>query len=346
MVIGGKRMKSDLMTGTRKTAILLLSLDQSLASEVMGKLPREKMEQVALAIANADHVTREEQEAVLNEFRSAFVSRPLIQPAGPETARELLERTIDQANVGPIEQRLDGQLEAGPFAFLHNRHSDDVRRIIEQEHPQTIAVIAARLPANLASQVLAGFSPSQQAEIVGRLARLGPTDADVLAEIATLLQMRSNRKEVRVQGLDHAAEVLHESERTSSQAILNTLEQKDSNIAETIRDSLFSFQDLANLNDETLETILKETAESPWAVALKGCSESLRQRVINRLPTTVGDALKTEIKSIGPLRLSDITAGQKQIARAILMLEANRQVELPLTKNYRHKANDRIARTG
>ncbi len=339
-------MKTDLMNGTRKTAILLLSLDQSLASEVMGKLPREKMEQVALAIANADHVTREEQEAVLNEFKTAFVSRPLMQPAGPETARELLERTIDQANVGPIEQRLDEQLEAGPFAFLHNRHSDDVRRIIEQEHPQTIAVIAARLPANLASQVLAGFSPSQQAEIVGRLARLGPTDADVLAEIATLLQIRSSRKEVRVQGMDHAAEVLHESERTMSQAILNTLEQKDSNIAETIRDTLFSFQDLDNLNDETLETILKETAESPWTVALKGCSESLRQRVIKRLPTKVGDALKTEMKSIGPLRLSEITAGQQQIARAILILEANGHIELAAPKVNRIKANNRIVRTG
>ena len=339
-------MKTDLMDGTRKTAILLLSLDQSLASEVMGKLPREKMEQVALAIANTDHVTREEQEVVLNEFKAAFVSRPLIQPAGPDTARELLERTIDQASVEPSEHRLDQQIEAGPFAFLHSRHSDDVRRIIEHEHPQTIAVVAARLPPGLASQVLAGFSPSQQAEIVGRLARLGPTDADVLTEIATLLQIRSGRKPVRARGADHAAEVLHETERTASHAILNSIDQKDPGVAKTIRESLFSFQNLASLSDETLETILQETTDCPWAVALKGCSESLRQRLIRRLPEKMGDALKTEMKSVGPLRLSEITAGQEQVARAILVLEADGQIELPAPKVNRHKTNDRIANAG
>ncbi len=339
-------MKTDLMDGTRKTAILLLSLDQSLASEVMGKLPREKMEQVALAIANADHVTREEQEVVLNEFKAAFVSRPLIHPAGPDTARELLERTIDQTSVEPSEHRLEEQIEAGPFAFLHNRHSDDVRRIIENEHPQTIAVVAARLPPSLASQVLAGFSPSQQSEIVGRLARLGPTDADVLTEIATLLQMRSGRKLVRAQGVDHAADVLHETERTTSHAILHSLDQKDPSVAKTIRESLFSFQDLASLNDETLETILQKTTECPWAVALKGCNESLRKRIIARLPATIGDAIKTEMKSIGPLRLSEITAGQQEVARAILQLEANDQIELPSPRVNRLNANNRIAKTG
>ena len=339
-------MSTDLMNGTRKTAILLLSLDQSLASEVMGKLPREKMEQVALAIANTDHVTREEQEVVLNEFKAAFISRPLIQPAGPETAREQLERTIEQTSVGPPEHHLEEQVEAGPFAFLHNRHSDDVRRIIEHEHPQTIAVVAARLPPGLASQVLAGFSSSQQAEIVGRLARLGPTDADVLTEIATLLQMRSGRKLVRTQGVDHAADVLHESERTSSHAILHSLDQKDPSVAKTIRESLFSFQDLASLSDEILETILQATSECPWAVSLKGCSESLRQRIIKCLPAGISEALKAEMKSVGALRLSEITAGQQQVARAILVLEANGQIELPAPRVNRHKANDRIAKTG
>jgi flagellar motor switch protein FliG len=334
------------MEGTRKTAILLLSLDQSLASEVMGKLPREKMEQVALAIANADHVTREEQEVVLNEFKAAFVTRPLIQPVGPDTARELLERTIDQTSVGPPEHRLDEQIEAGPFAFLHNRHSDDVRRIIEHEHPQTIAVVTAMLPPGMASQVLAGFSPPQQAEIVGRLARLGPTDATVLTEIATLLQMRSGRTPVRPRGVDHAADVLHETERTTSHSILNSLDQKDPGIAKTIRESLFSFQDLSGLSDETLETILLETTECPWAVALKGCSESLRQRLITCLPEKMGDALKSEMKSVGPLRLSEITAGQQQVAFAILGLEANGQIELPAPKVNRHKPNDRLPAAG
>src|SRR4051794_15444514 len=106
------------MDGTQKSAILLLSLDQGLAAEVLGKLPREQVERVTLAIASAEHVTREQQDAVLNEFKTLFLNRPLMHPSGPEAARELLERTLDQNDVEPLQHRIEQQVQAGPFGFL------------------------------------------------------------------------------------------------------------------------------------------------------------------------------------------------------------------------------------
>ena len=165
-------MKSDFIDGTQKAAILLLSLDQAMAADLLGRLPRDQVERIALAIANAGAVTREQQEGVLQEFKLAYDSRPLMQTPGSETARELLERSLDQNEIEPTQQRLDERVHAGPFAFLHSRHPDDIRKLVENEHPQAIAVIAAQLPSNLASQVLAGLESNLRVDVLGRH---GPT---------------------------------------------------------------------------------------------------------------------------------------------------------------------------
>ena len=282
-----------------------------------------------MAIANAEQVTREQQDAVLVEFKAAFLNRPLIHPAGPEAARELLERTLDQNDVEPMQQRIDDQVQAGAFGFLHNRHPDDIRHLIFEEHPQTIAVVAAQLPPSMAAQVLAGFGADRQADILARLAQLGPTNSEALDEIAASLEARMGQIPKRTGGVSRAADVLREATRPTSRSVLKTIDQRDAVLAESLRESLFTFNDLGSLNDETLKVILEQTADSQWAVALKGSSESLRQRVFKSLSPGMVQGLKDEMSSAGPLRLSEITSVQHQIAEAILMLDQDGQIQLP-----------------
>lgn len=322
----------DPVEGNRKTVIVLLSLDQSLAADVLGKMSREHVERITLAIAGVDNVTREEQEAVLEEFKSAFASRPMMQPAGPWTARELLERTLDRNDVEPIKQQIEEQIESGPFAFLRTRHADDIRRLLHDEHPQTIAVVCAQLPSGLAAQVLAGFDAEVQADILSRVARLGPTDPDLIVEIASLLQERMGRHVVRRGGMTRAADLLHEASRSASHSVLQAIERRDVHLAGTLRESLFSFKDIESLDPTTLQTVLEKTDHCQWAVALKGSPESLRQRVFSSLSKNVSRALKNEVNSLTPLRLSEITVVQKQIADTILKLDQENQIELPRSK--------------
>ena len=335
-------MKHESMDASQKVAIVLLSLDQGLAAELLGRMPRDMVERVTLAIANTGDVTRDQQESVLYEFKSAFLSRPLMQPTGPETARELLERTLDQSEVEPIQQRFEEQVFAGPFAFLHTRHADDIRLLIEIEHPQTIALIVAQLPPGLSARVLAGFESVRQAEIIGRLAVIGPTDAETLTEIATLLQNRIGKRPVRTGGIVHVAEVLREAERTTTASVMKQIDQKDPHLADSIRNSLFSFQDLSSLDEDILAIVLQETSDCPWAVALKGCSEKLSQRIFRLLPSDIGKGLKREMSSAGPLRLSEISSAQQEIAKAILALEVDGRIELPATISKKQKPADRF----
>ena len=328
-------MITDSLEPTQKVAIMLLSLDQGLAAEVLGRMPREMVERVTLAIANAGNVTREQQESVLNQFKSEFVSRPLMQPGGATTARDLLERTLDQDELEPVQERFEEQVQAGPFAFLHLRDADDVRMLIEVEHPQTIAVITAQLPPGLSAKVLAGFDPVRQAEILGRLAEIGPTDTETLEEIATILQNRIGKMPRRIGGVHRAADVLRQSDRSTSNSLIKLMNRKHAESAQSIRQSLFSFKDLAVLDDPTLTVVVQETIHFPWAIALKGCSEKLCQRICRSLPTKAGKELSRKWNSTGPLRLSEISGVQHQITEAILALEEDGKIELPAQESKR-----------
>lgn len=316
------------MDGARKTAILLLSLDQTTAADVLRHLPREQVERVTLAVANAENVTRDEQEAILNDFKLAFVSRPLIHSAGPETARELLERSIDQTEVEPMQMRIDEQIESGPFAFLHNRHVDDIRRLIENEHSQTIAVVLAQLPPPLAADVLSGFPAETQSDVLGRLARLGPADINVLEEISALLKSRIGPVPVRTGGVTRAANMLRATSRSKS--VLDLIEQRDSILAGTLRASMFSFEEIQTFDQSMMQVVLQNTDHCRWAVALKRASENLRQHVRANLNAQLAQAIDEEMTSIGPIQLSEITAAQTEIIASILELEHADQIELPM----------------
>ncbi|WP_010582713.1 FliG C-terminal domain-containing protein [Schlesneria paludicola] len=314
--------------GDRQAAILLLSLDQSLASELLGKLTREKVEQITFAIAKADNITRDEQERVLSSFQTSFLSRPLVQPAGPETARILLERTLERDDVEPALVKVEAQVAAGPFAFLHHRHADEIRQLIQDEHPQTIALVTSQLSPPLAAQVLSGFSAEAQADLLGRVSRLAATDLDVLADIAALLHDRLGRIPVHTGGVARAAKMLSAADSSSAASLMRTIETRDSTVADALKDELFSFSDLALIDDATLRLVMQRTGQFRWAVALKGVSTGLRQRIFSCVASPLAMALKREINAMGPLPLSEITVVQRQIAAAIRGLAIEEEIPL------------------
>ena len=313
----------------RQSAIILLSLDRTLATDVLAKLPREQVEQITFAIAKAENVTRDEQERVLRSFQAAFLARPLMQPAGPETARNLLERTLEQDDVDAVQQSIDLQVKAGPFAFLHHRHPDDIRQLIQDEHSQTIALVISQLSPPLAAQVLAGLAPVVQADVLGRIARLGPTDIEVLTDIASLLGQRIGRTPIRTGGLEHAADLLQETRPALADSVLRTLDQRDSKSADAIKDELFSFNELELLDDATLRLVLERTNQFRWSVALKGASVNLRQRILGSVASPLAKALRSEFESMGPLPLSEISIVQRQIAATIRDLSEAAEIPLP-----------------
>lgn len=221
-------------------------------------------------------------------------------------------------------------VEAEPFDFLCDRHPDDIRDLLDAEQPQTIAVIAAQLSPALSAAVLAGFAPDRQADVLQRVARLGPTDSEILTDIAAVLKERLVPPRVRAGGLQHASAVLRESPRSKVRSMLTSLEEHDSDLADELRQTLFTFDDLLKLDDETLRIVLQETDDRQWALALKASPEPVRQKVLGCLAAPVAEAFKREMESLGPVRLSEMTSVRQQIADSIRRLEDSGLIQIPL----------------
>ena len=318
------------MHNTHKAAILLLSLDQSLAAQVLGHLPRELVERATLAVAEAEEVTLEQQNTVLSEFRSRFHTMPRLRRGGPESARQLLAQTVGDDAAAPIQERVEQTRDAGPFSFLTSRHADDIRPLLIDESPQVIAVVAAQLPPALSAAVLAMFPVDRQADVLQRISRLGPTDPEILADIAASLKSRIGQPTVRKGGLSRAAALLRDSPRTTSRSMLAALDDQSADLASELRQTLFSFDDLLKLDADTMRLILQETDDRQWAMALKVSPEPVRRKVLGCLSPHVAQAMKDEMESLGPIRLSEMTAVRQQIADSIRRLEDAGMIALPV----------------
>lgn len=327
------------MSGVQKAAALLLSLDKNLVAQVLGLLPTDQADQARNALAAASTPVGDELNLLLLDFKVRFQSRPILPRKAPTELREppdlIGESTASRRPLPPEapipEPQPRVEAIAGPFAFLEGRHPDDIRLLLREEQSQTIAVIAAQLPPALSAAVLAGLAPDRQAEVLQRVAQLGPTDAEILVDIAAALKDRLTPPRVRAGGVPQAAELLRRTPRPVTRSMLTALDEQDADLADELRQTLFSFDDLLKLDDETLRIILQETDDRQWALALKASAAPVRQKVLSCLPPVVAKAFKDEMESLGPVRLSEMTAVRQQIADSIRRLEDSGLIALPVS---------------
>jgi flagellar motor switch protein FliG len=331
------------MNGVRKAAILLLSLDKSLAAQILALLPRDQLEAATIAVARAENPQAEELSSVLVEFKTRLQSKPSL-PKRPEMTRQqtVVADEVSVVAVDATPTRTTGRgaavsaakspppVEISPFDFLTGQHVDDVLQLLQDEQAQTIAVVASQLTPAFSASVLAGLQPDRQADVLQRVARMGPTDPEILSDIAQVLKERLGRPRVRAGGVSHAAAVLRESTKAASRSMLTNLDDQDSGLADELRQTLFSFDDLLKLDDETLRVVLQETDDRQWALALKASPEPVRQKVLSCLPSRVAAAFKVEMDSLGPVRLSEMTTVRQQIADSIHRLEDAGLIVLPV----------------
>lgn len=312
------------MDSVRKAAILLLSLEKPLAAEVLSQLPRDQVEQLTMEIARVDEVTREEQEQVLAEFEEHFQNLAPIE-RGVSFANELLEQSLGKDNAGQILANLKHSMNATPFSFLQKAGASNLLTFVSEEHPQTIALIMAHLPEQMAAEVLSGLPSNKQLEVIRRLATMEQTSPEVIAAVEKTLQGRMtstfNQQAEKKGGVTTVAHILNVTDRMTNKGILESLEQTDAELADEIRRLMFVFEDLLKLDDKAIQALLKEVDNNQWAVALKGASDEIRTKIFSNLSQRAAEMLKEEMEYLGPVRVSDVEAMQQQIVDVVRRLE-------------------------
>ncbi|MCG6154505.1 flagellar motor switch protein FliG [Rubinisphaera margarita] len=317
------------MDSIRKSAILLLSLEKPLAKEVIAQMPREIVEKVTLQIAKLKNVTREEQEKVLDEYYSAVRERTPMEQGGMATVDELLKDSMGEIG-GAILENVRQSMNSVPFGFLHKVGADNLLTFIVEEHPQTIALIMSHLPPSQAAEVLSGLPANKQLDVIRRIANMEQTSPEVIEDVEKSLEVRMlstiNQQLEKAGGVPIVAEILNLTDRMTNRGILENLEEEDNDLADEIRRLMFVFDDLLKLDNKAIQSLLKEVDNSQWALALKGASEEIREKILSNLSQRASDMLREEMEFLGAVRVSDVEAMQSQIVDAVRRLEDSGEI--------------------
>jgi flagellar motor switch protein FliG len=308
----------------RKAAVLLMSLPQEEAAQVMGKLLPKQVEAVSIEIAKLGSVTGDEQSSVINEFANAGPGMLSAGAGGLDVAKSLVEKALGK-NAGSTLDNMRQQIEAVPFGFLHKVDSQNLLTFIVDEHPQTIALILAHLPATLAANILGGLPSERQLAVVRRVANMGQTNPEIIKEVEQGLSSRMSsimsQQFEKAGGVPQVAQVLNVIDRATERALLENLAQEDPELVEEIRRLMFVFEDINKLANKDLQTILKNVETSQWALALKGASEELRTRILGNMSERAAAGLKEEIEFLGAVKRSAVEQMQQQIVDVVRKLQ-------------------------
>ena len=319
------------MSDIRKAAILLTALPEEEAASVMGRLDAKQVEQVSIEIARLNSVTADDQEAVILQFAESNPGSAGTDAGGMDRAKSLVQRALGK-NANDTIDNIRQSIEAVPFAFLRHIDSQNVLTYIIDEHPQTIALILSHLPPASSAAILAGLPPERQLSVVQRIAEMGQTSPEIIEEVERGLERRMSS--VMSQSFENAggvgavAEMLNVSDRSTERALLENLSQDDPELVEEIRRLMFVFEDINKFNDKDIQLVLKNVENSQWALALKGASSDLKEKIFGNMSQRAGEMLREEMEFSGAVKLSVVEGKQQEIVDIIRRLEDSGELEL------------------
>lgn len=319
------------MSDIRKAAILLTTLPEEEAASVMGRLDSKQVELVSIEIARLNGVTADDQESVIMQFAESNPGAAGTDSGGMDRAKALVQKALGK-NAGDTIDNIRQSIEAVPFAFLRQIDSQNILTYIIDEHPQTIALILSHLPPASSAAILAGLPPERQLSVVQRVAEMGQTSPEIIEEVERGLERRMSS--VMSQSFENAggvgavAEMLNVSDRSTERALLENLSQDDPELVEEIRRLMFVFEDLNKFNDKDIQLVLKNVENSQWALALKGASSELKEKVFGNMSQRAGEMLQEEMEFSGAVKLSVVEGKQQEIVDIVRRLEDTGELEL------------------
>jgi len=319
------------MTGKDKAAMLLISLGPEISSEVLKHLRDEEIEQLTLGIANVHQVPAETRDVIFDEFHQMCVAQDYIAQGGIEYAKEVLEKALGSQRAVEILQRLTSTLQVRPFDFVRKTDPAQLLNFIQNEHPQTIALIMAYLNPDQASAVLSVLPPDQQAEVARRIAIMDRTSPDVIREVESVLERKLSslvmEDYAKAGGVDSVVEVLNRVDRGTEKTIMEALEIQDPELAEEIKRRMFLFEDITLLDDRAVQRFLRDVDLSrDLPMALKAASDEVAAKIFKNMSKRAVEMLKENMDFMGPVRLRDVEECQQKMVNLIRKLEEDGEI--------------------
>ncbi|RMH11103.1 MAG: flagellar motor switch protein FliG [Planctomycetota bacterium] len=308
-----------------KAAILLLALGNEAAASVLKALPAESVEEVTRELAGLGRVSRELKAAVVEEFYHTVIATGLAQEGNLEYAKSLLKESLDPKVAERVLSQIQTQVQKTPFSFLQRAESENLLTFIQDEHPQTIALIICHLSHHKAAEILVGLPMQKQIEVIKRIANMEQTNPEVIREVERGLESRLSNMLMqsmeKAGGVPTVAEILNLADRATEKSIMEGLEADDPDLVEQIRRLMFVFEDIMLVNDKGIQAVLKEIENDELALALKTASPELQEKILSNMSERASALIKEDMEFMGPVRVSDVEAAQQRIVDVVRRLE-------------------------
>jgi flagellar motor switch protein FliG len=318
-------MANPQQNGVKKAAILLLSMEQDQAAEILKRLSPEAMEEVSREIASMGDIPMNTRKEVFSEFYSLALANSYLTEGGLEHAKALLKKSLSEQEASRVIKQVTQQVQTTPFSFLQKAESENLLTFIQDEHPQTIALILAHLPPQKASEILVGLASQKQIEVVKRIANMEQTNPEVIQEVERGLEHRLSdivsQTFEKAGGVDTVAEILNLADRSTEKGIMEGLEAEDPDLVEQIRRLMFVFEDILLVNDKGIQAVLKEVDNDELSLALKTASEELKQKIFKNMSERAAQLIQEDMQYMGPVRVSDVESAQQKIVDVVRRLE-------------------------
>ncbi len=317
-------------TAIQKAAIALISFGTEVSALVLKGMSDSDVEKLTIEIANLRDVSPELQEQVVKECHDIFIAREYISQGGVDFAREILDKAVGSKRANEILGRLESSFQTSGFNLLKSIDTKQLVGVIQNEHPQTIAVILTQLTPAQAASILSDLPSELQSEVSLRIATMEKISPEILKEIETTLSTHfedSAAGDITLSGGSKTmAEILNTIDTAAEKNILQALEAENAELAAEIKNMMFVFDDLILLDDRSIQRLLKEVESRDLAVALKAASEEVRAKIYSNVSERVAIMIKEEMEFMGPMRLSDVETAQQQIVEAVRRLEEEGQI--------------------
>jgi flagellar motor switch protein FliG len=319
-----KKVGKDL-NGRQKAAIFLVTIGSEVSAEIFKYLREDEIETLTFEIARLETIEPEQKDAILQEFQELMLANQFISTGGIDYARELLEKALGNQKAVDIINRLTSSLQVRPFDFIRRTDPAHLLNFIQQEHPQTIALILAYLEPNKASVILQNLPNEVQSDVARRIATMDRTSPEVLREVERVLEKKlstlSSEDYTAAGGVPSIVEILNLVDRTSEKQIIESLEDEDPELAEEIKKRMFVFEDIVMLDDKAIQKVMREIDGQELAKALKSVDQEVQDKIFKNMSKRAGSMLKEDMEFMGPVRLKDVEEAQQKIVSIIRRLE-------------------------
>lgn len=324
---GGVRKE---LTGRQKAAIFLVTIGSEISSDIFKHLREDEIEALTFEIARLESIESEDKDRVLIEFKELMMAQDFITSGGIDYARELLEKSLGSQKAIDIINRLTSSLQIRPFDFIRRTDPTHLLNFIQQEHPQTIALILAYLEPEKASIILSSLPHETQSDVARRIATMDRTSPETLREVERVLEKKlstlSSEDYTSAGGVESIVEILNRVDRSTEKTIIESLEEEDPELAEEIKKRMFVFEDIVLLDDRAIQKVLREVDQQELAKALKAVDNEVQDKIFKNMSKRAANTLKEDMEFMGPIRLKDVEEAQQKIVSVIRKLEEQGEI--------------------